>query len=316
MFIPEKTAFVFPGQGSQKIGMGQDLARAYPVAAEVFTLADDLAGFALSKLAWEGPESELNDTINTQPALLTHSSAALAVFQHQFPGFQPAFCAGHSMGELSALVGAGALSFAATFQLARRRGELMKMAGVQSPGGMAAIIALDTTSIEQVCAQASAPGEIVQIANDNCPGQVVISGATPALERACQLAQQAGARKVTVLAVSIAAHSPLMTLAQEDFQQAVNAAPIQDPGIEVVGNVTARPLDSAEAIRQDLQMQLTSRVRWTESIQFMLAHGVETFIELGSGSVLAGLIKRINRDVANLSLGTPEDFDKLARGEV
>ncbi len=308
---PEQTAFVFPGQGSQAVGMGFALAEAFPIARMIFEQANRWLGFDLSKLAWEGPEEELNDTINTQPALLVHSIAVWSVFQELIPGFRPVFVAGHSMGELSALVAAGSLSYDKAIHLVRRRGELMKHAGDVSPGGMAAIMGLDLVSLEQICRQASTNDEIVQVANDNCPGQVVISGAGPALERALALAQQAGARRAKALAVSIAAHSPLMIHAQADFNQAVNAAPITDPWVPLVGNVTANPLTKASQVRADLQAQLTSRVRWTESIQTMIAQGVTSFLELGSGSVLTGLLKRIDREAVGLAIGNPEDFAKL-----
>jgi [acyl-carrier-protein] S-malonyltransferase len=288
--------------------MGRQLAEEFPSARHVFEQADDLLGFALSRLAWEGPEAELNDTINTQPALMVHSVAVLRVFQERLPEFRPAFVAGHSMGELSALVAAGALEFPAALALVRRRGELMKRAGQVSPGGMAAILGVDIPTLDQVCAQASAPGEIVQVANDNCPGQVVISGASAALNRALELARQAGARRAVPLAVSIAAHSPLMLPAQQEFIQAVAAAPLAAPTIRIIGNVTALPLASAGEIRADLQAQLTSRVRWTESIQYMTSQGVSTYLELGSGTVLSGLVKRIDRDAAAYAIGAPGDF--------
>lgn len=313
-YQPSQTAFLFPGQGSQSVGMGRDLAAEFSTARALYEQADQILGFPISRLSWEGPEEELNDTINTQPALLVHSAAALAVFMEQFPGFVPAFTAGHSMGELSALLAAQALPFAEALRLVRRRGELMKEAGQVSPGGMAAILGLDIPTLEQVCAEASQRelGEVVQVANDNCPGQVVISGARPAMERALILAQQAGARRAVPLAVSIAAHSPLMARAQADFNEAVAAAPIQDPILPLVGNVAAAPLVSAEQVRADLQAQLTHRVRWTESIQLMLAQGVTTFIEIGSGSVLAGLLKRIDRQAEALTLGVPADIARLS----
>jgi len=311
MLQPAQTAFLFPGQGSQKLGMGRDLAEASPLARLVFEQADEWLGLPLSDIAWDGPEDELNDTIHTQPALLTHSVAALRLFQERFPDFRPAFVAGHSMGELSALVAAGALSFKETLALARRRGELMKAAGEISPGGMAAVLGLDIPALNEVCARASGPDEIVQVANDNCPGQVVISGTSSALERAIQLAKDAGARRVRPLAVSIAAHSPMMAHAQADFNQAVAAAPISDPAIPLVGNVSALPLSSAAEIRADLRAQLTSPVRWTESIQEMVRRGVTTFIEIGSGEVLCGLVKRIDPEVTRISLGSITDFEKL-----
>jgi [acyl-carrier-protein] S-malonyltransferase len=268
-------------------------------------------GIPLSHLAWDGPEAQLNDTINTQPALLVHSVAVLRVVQELYPDFRPALVAGHSMGELSALVAAGALSFLEALKLVRRRGELMKQAGDASPGGMAAVIGLDIPTLEEICQQASREDEIVQVANDNCPGQVVISGNTDALERAMMMATETKALKVVRLAISIAAHSPMMTHAQAEFNRAVDQAPISDPDIPMVGNVTATPLRDAAAIRADLKAQLTSRVRWTETIQHMLDQGIDTFIELGSGEVLTGLIKRINRKARRITLGKPGDFDQL-----
>jgi [acyl-carrier-protein] S-malonyltransferase len=307
---PKTTAFIFPGQGSQKVGMGKDLAAAHPEARQVFEQANALLGFGLSALAWDGPDAELNDTVNTQPALLVHSVAALAVLAKLHPGFRPAYVAGHSLGELSAAVAAGAMDYDSALRLVRRRGELMKEAGQRSPGGMAAILGLDIAALDALCATASTADEVVQVANDNCPGQVVISGHAAAVTRAMEAAKAAGAKRALPLAVSIAAHSPLMASAQQAFNEAVTASSIQDPAIPLIGNVTALPLADAAALRADLQAQLTSRVRWTESIKAMRAAGVTTFIELGSGSVLTGLLKRIDEGASGFALGTPDDFVK------
>jgi [acyl-carrier-protein] S-malonyltransferase len=307
----EKFAFIFPGQGSQSVGMGQLLTEEFHLARETFQEADSLLGYPLSSIAWEGPKEQLDDTINTQPALFVHSIATLRVILDIHPDVIPAFVAGHSMGELSALVAAGSLKFDEGLLLVRSRGELMRQAGELSPGGMAAILGLDIDTLEKICSDPSEGNEIVQIANDNCPGQVVISGASAALDRAMSSAKEAGARKVIPLAVSIAAHSPLMAHAQESFNQAVEAVHFIDPVTTIIGNVSASPLKNVAEIEEDLQAQLNSRVRWTETIQLMRSEGVSTFIEIGNNSVLAGLLKRIDRKARGISIGTPADFEKF-----
>lgn len=308
---PQTTAFVFPGQGSQAVGMGRELAGAYSIVQETFDEADSILGFSLSNLMWNGPAEELNETINTQPALYVHSVAAWQAFTRDHPEFRPATVAGHSLGELSALTASGALSFVDGLKLVRTRGELMKRAGELNPGGMAAILGVDIPVLDQVCAEASSAGEIVQVANDNCPGQVVISGHKPALERAMDGAKAAGAKRALALAVSIAAHSPLMASIQEDWNAAVDACAMETPQIPVVGNVHARPMLTAEELRADIKAQMQSRVRWTESVQLMQMNGIQAYVETGSGEVLLGMIKRIDPSAVRIPLGNPKDFSAL-----
>jgi [acyl-carrier-protein] S-malonyltransferase len=300
-----KIALVFPGQGSQFIGMGQDVAQAYPVARDVFAEADDRLGFGLSRLCFEGPEDALNDTHNTQPAIFTTSVAILRALQAGGVSWQAAFVAGHSLGEYSAFVASGTLTFAEGLRLVRERGRLMKLAGDRHPGGMAAVLRLDDKMVEDVCRQASQEtGGVVQIANYNSPGQVVISGHKEALDRAIQLAEAAGARRVTRLAVSIASHSPLMAGIADEFRQAVDAANLQPLQIPVVANVTARPLIGEEEIRREMVNQLTSSVRWVDSVEYMSAMGVTEYIEVGPKEVLTGLTSRISKEVMAKACGT------------
>ena len=307
----QTTAFIFPGQGSQAVGMGRDLAAQFPVARQIFEEADSILGYSLSKLMWEGPKEELDETINTQPALYVHSAAVWMTFTHLYSDRKPAFVAGHSLGELSALTASGALSFSDGIKLVRTRGELMKRAGELNPGGMAAILGLDIPTLDKVCAEASSADEIVQVANDNCPGQVVISGHKSALDRAIAGAKAAGAKRALPLAVSIAAHSPLMDSIQSEWNAAVDACAIQDAEIPVVGNVHAKAIRSADDLRADIKGQMQARVRWTESVKEMSGSGIQAFVETGSGTVLLGLIKRIESGAAGYPLGNPPDFAAL-----
>ncbi len=304
---------MFPGQGSQFVGMGQGLAQTSPAARRTFAEADEVLGFSLSGLCWEGPEADLTDTVNAQPALLTCSIAALRALHERVGEFTPAVVAGHSMGEITALVAAGAMELEDGLTLVRRRGELMKAAGQRAPGGMAAILGLDAAAVTQLCAEAAAQtNALVQVANDNCPGQVVISGEVAALEKAMELARGRGAKRARRLEVSIAAHSPLMQSAVADFTLAVEAVPFIAPIPPIIANVTAAPMSDPNDLRVELPRQLTSPVRWTESVRYMVANGVTTMVEIGAKDVLTTLLKRIDGQAQGLAVGTPEELEKYA----
>ncbi|MGH2541256.1 MAG: ACP S-malonyltransferase [Ardenticatenaceae bacterium] len=314
--MSHEIAWIFPGQGSQEVGMGRDLLEAHPVARQTLEEADEILGFALSRLMAEGPKEELDDTINTQPAIYAHSVALVRAARAEGLLDSPGWAAGHSLGEYGALSAAEALPFSEGVRLVRERGRLMKEAGIRAPGGMAAIIALDDVTVAQICGEASAEGEPVQVANFNCPGQIVISGAEAAVARASSAAQAAGARKVVRLDVSIAAHSPLMEGASQAFARSVTATPVHNPAFPVIANVTAQPMRTPEAIREELVEQLTGSVRWTDSIHFLLDQGVTTFIEIGPGNVLTGLVKRITRDATRHNVATWDDVLRLAGRDI
>jgi [acyl-carrier-protein] S-malonyltransferase len=311
----DATAFLFPGQGSQHVGMAAELAAVYPIARHTLEEADDLLGFKLSELCFQGPEDALTETINAQPALLASSIAVLRVLASELPELAPGklqFVAGHSMGEYSALVAAGSLTYPDALRLVRERGRLMQEAGAAAPGLMAAILGLDAARVAQICAEVQqTDGNIVQIANDNCPGQIVISGNEGGMEEAMTMLNAAGARKVVPLAVSIAAHSPLMAPAATALREAIEATPLTPPAFPLIANTSARPLTTVEAIRAELTDQLTGQVRWTESMHYGLDAGVTRFIEFGAGEVLTGLMKRIDRKATRMAINDPESVRAL-----
>ncbi len=309
------SAWIFPGQGSQTAGMGRDLYDQFPAARGVFDEADEVLGFALSRLCFEGPGDMLTATENAQPALLATSVAVLAAlgWRSTSAGVEspalsdPACVAGHSLGEYSALVAAHALSFATALQLVRRRGELMAAA---NEGTMAAIIGLDFDRLEAACAEARALGPVV-IANENAPGQLVISGANPAVARAGELAKAAGASRVLPLKVSAAFHSPLMASAADGLRAAVEQVPVQQPLIPVIANVSAQPLTDVPAVRAELVEQVTAPVRWIATVEYMASMGVDQFVEIGPGTVLSGLVKRIAPDATRQNIGDADGVRKF-----
>lgn len=299
MAASSEIAYVFPGQGSQKVGMGADLYAKYPSARAVFEEVDETLGFPLSKLCFEGPEEELVQTINVQPAVLAVSIACLRAAQDaggdSLPA--PAFVAGHSLGEYTALVAAGVLSLSDTASLVRARGQLMNEAGSKKPGGMLAVIGLDEKTTQEVCLQTG-----THVSNINSPGQVVISGAEENLAEAKKLAEASGARRVIPLKVSDAFHSHLMEPAVDGLTAAISGFTFRKPSVPLVANVTGETLTAAEAIKRELIDQLISCVQWQRSVENMIAAGVTTFFEIGPGQVLTGLIKRINPKVQVLNI--------------
>ncbi|HSG40975.1 MAG TPA: ACP S-malonyltransferase [Thermoanaerobaculia bacterium] len=311
----KKIAFVFPGQGSQKVGMGRVWADAGEEARRTFAEADEVLGFPLSRLCWEGPEEELGLTANTQPALLTASIAMHRALGLLAPELRPVAVAGHSLGEYSALVAAGTLSFADALRLVRRRGELMQEAVPVGVGAMAAIIGMDVEAIQAVAAEA-AQGEVCAVANLNGPAQTVIAGHKGAIDRAAALARERGARKVSILPVSAPFHSPLMRPAREGLTPLLEATEFRDPQVPVVTNVDAAPVTTGAAARDALARQIDGPVRWVESVLWMEDHlGVEAFVEVGPGNVLTGMNRRIVRSARSVSISDPDHLRQLLQEE-
>jgi len=300
-----RVAYVFPGQGSQWAGMGRDLYDNFDSSREVFEEADEALGFPLSRLCFDGPGDELRQTINAQPAVVTVSYACLKAMLSSAAGNggfpPPAFVAGHSLGEYTALAAAGVLDFTTTVSLARERGRLMHEAGQIKPGGMVAIIGLDEEALAEVCAETG-----TWIANINCPGQIVISGAREDLPRASELAKARGARRTIPLEVSGAFHTPLMEPAVKGMAEIIATLSFHEPLVPIVGNTTARPLSTAELIKEELLAQLDSCVQWQRSVAYITANGVDTFVEIGPGKVLTGLIRRIDRGVRLINIEDTE----------
>ncbi len=309
-------ALVFPGQGSQYLGMGRALAESSPVAAAVFRAVDEALGEPLSSLAWDGPEDRLNLTENAQPALLATSIAYLEAVRRRWADLdvdvpEPAFAAGHSMGQYSALVAAGSLGLADAARLVRTRGERMQASGADREGRMAAIIGLDEARLPELIEHASRQG-VFGIANRNAPGQVVVSGEQSAVEASLEIARSLGARRVQLLAVSVAAHSPLMAAAADDMRAALAGVAFHDPHPPLLANADARAITTADGCRAELVEHLTTGVDWVTAVEAMRAAGVTTFIEIGPGRVLTGLIRRIAPDAVPLALDDAAAADRLA----
>jgi len=302
-------AFVFPGQGSQYVGMGKALCDVSETARRVFHRADEILGFALSKLCFEGPEPDLNDTINAQPAILTVSVACLNVLRERWQAsgelMAPRYVAGHSLGEFTALVAADVIDFDTALLLVRERGRLMKENGLERPGGMLAVLGLGREALEAVVAEASAAG-VITLANANSPGQSVLSGEALALDRAAELARSRGAARVVRLPITIASHSPLMARAAAQFGEIVARLPLRQPRIPVVANITGQILTSADDIRKELGDHILKPVQWTASVVEMITRGSAEFLEIGPGQVLSGLIRRINQDAHVVTLNDRE----------
>lgn len=306
-------AFTFPGQGSQSVGMGKDLAEAFPEARRVFEEVDDALAQDLSRIMWEGPEEDLTLTANAQPALMAVSLAAIRALEARGVTLaeKVSYVAGHSLGEYSALAAAGMFTVADAARLLRIRGNAMQAAVPVGEGAMAAILGLEQDSVEAACAEAGR-GSVCQIANDNGGGQLVISGAAPAVEHAARICTEKGAKRAIMLSVSAPFHSALMAPAAEAMRDALETVARRAPSVPVVSNVSVEPLSDPAAIAARLVEQITGRVRWRETVDWFAAHDVGTLYEIGSGKVLSGLAKRINRELQTVAVNTPADVEAAA----
>jgi [acyl-carrier-protein] S-malonyltransferase len=325
-----QVAFLFPGQGSQAIGMGADVFAASAAARQVFATVDEALGIPLSTLCFQGPQETLRETINAQPAIVTVSLALLAAFQEALSPsnsswsspLAPAYTAGHSVGEYAALVVSAALDLKSAVLLVRERGRLMHAEGTICPGGMAAIIGMDPQLLQEICQEAenqvagdtkAHPGQgRVIIANFNAPGQIVISGEQNALNLAMELAKAGGAKRVIPLAVSGAFHSPVMQPAAAGLAERIAATPVQDARIPILSNTSAAPLTAAQALREELAQQIASPVQWIRTIEYLVGEGVTIFIEIGPGQTLTSMVKRITKDVTTLNVSNMENIEKTA----
>jgi [acyl-carrier-protein] S-malonyltransferase len=311
----DEIGLLLPGQGSQFVGMGRDLAERFPRARETFEEADEALGFALSRLCWDGPEDELLRTSNAQPAILVHSVAVWRLVHDHAPAV--AVAAGHSLGEFSAYVAAGSIGFVDAVRVVRKRGELMFESGQQRPGSMAAVLGLDEETVERVCTEASSEsGGIVQPANFNSHGQVVISGDVAAVQQASQAARAAGAKRVLPLNVSGAFHSPLMKVAERGLADRLAQVEFRDPAFAVVSNVSGEPVRKASEARRLLVEQLTAPVRWTHCVHTMVAQGTTSYLEIGPGNVLSNLTRRIEQGAHTRAIGTADQVEAFLSSEV
>jgi [acyl-carrier-protein] S-malonyltransferase len=313
--IDMKTAFVFPGQGSQAVGMGRDLAEAFPAARLVFEEVDEALKQNLSRLMFEGPDEELRLTENAQPGLMAVSLAVIAVLEEECNvklADKAAFVAGHSLGEYSALAAAGALRVDEAARLLKLRGQSMQKAVPVGEGAMAALLGLDLDAAQAVAEEASAIG-VCDCANDNAPGQIVVSGATAAVERAVELAAERGAKRSIMLPVSAPFHCAMMQPAADVMEEALAGVTVEEPLVPLVANVTAHRVEDPEEIRRLLVQQVTAMVRWRETVLYMKEQEVELLVEAGAGKVLSGLTRRIDRELSSKSLQVPSDFDDFAK---